>query len=505
MRSGLVALQLLLLLGISSGVAFAGSLSGPVVDEGLRVEVEDVVRLPATSLGAPRTRINLLRQSPDGTKRLFVNDLRGPLYVIDRGVVETYLNMRLLRPAMNTGPGISSGFVSFAFHPDFARNGLFYTVHTELPGEVAPNLGPAIPTDVVQHAVLTEWAADDPFANSFTGSSRELIRVAAVGFDHNLGEVAFSPSARRWQRDYGLLYVMAGEYTSVHSGEADQLQRLDTPYGAILRIDPLGGSFERDGVVYPYGIPRSNPFARDHDPDTLDEIFAFGTRNAHRIAWDPKHPRLAFVSDIGQANLEEINLLVRGANYGWPIREGTYALDVETDSQQVLPLPEDDDSLGLTYPVAQYDHEEGRAIAGGIVYRGSKRSELYGAFVFGDIVTGRLFYSRVEEMLCARRQSPDATATVAELHLTREGVETTLLDLVGEAQGAPSARADLRFGTDARGDVFLTTKRDGWVRRLALEAVQGELRRHAPPQRGRMRASNGRRPDFGICHERRER
>ena len=198
MRSGFYQWQFacaatIVLVGIGSRVAIAGALSGPVIDDGVTVGVDDIVQLPFTSARQPRTRINLLRESPDGTGRIFVNDLPGPLYVIRGDAVETYLDMRALRPAMNSGPGISSGFVSFAFHPDFASNGLFYTVHTEPPGAVPPNLGPAIAAPIVQHSIVTEWAADDPFANAFTSSSRELIRVAALGFDHNLGEVAFSP------------------------------------------------------------------------------------------------------------------------------------------------------------------------------------------------------------------------------------------------------------------------------------------------------------------------
>ncbi len=211
------------------------------------------------------------------------------------------------------------------------------------------------------------------------------------------------------------------------------------------------------------------------------------------------------MSDIGERNLEDVNLLRRGANYGWPEREGTYAINVEVDPNEVLPLPDDDASLGFTYPVAQYDHEEGRAIAGGAVYRGSRRSVLSETFVFGDIVTGRLFYAQVREMLCARRLTPETTAPVYELHITRDGTETNVLDLVREALGSPGIRrADLRFGTDARGDVYITTKQDGWVRRLALEDVQGGTRQPRLSRRGPRHGltRRGHAIGDGLCHRR---
>jgi glucose/arabinose dehydrogenase len=452
--------------------AIGGVLSGPVVDDGVETELEEIVQLPFTSTQQPRTRINLLREAPDGSGRLFVNDLRGPLYVIDAGVVLTYLDMQSLRPAMNAGPGIGSGFGSFAFHPEFASNGLFYTVHTETPGIVTPNFVAAVSTTVEQHTIVTEWAATDPAANAFAGSARELIRIAALGHDHSLGEVTFNPGAQPGEDDYGLLYIGAGDLSSVHELEPFQVQRLDTLYGCILRIDPLGTPFLRDGLTFDYGIPASNPFANDGDPDTLGEIYAYGTRNAHRIAWDPNGSGLALVSDIGEGNLEEINVLAPGANYGWPEREGTYALEVDVDTQQVLSLPLDDASFGFAYPAAQYDHEEGLAIAGGAVYRGTVVSPLFGSFLFGDIVTGRLFFADVSELVAADDDDPATTATVHELNLVRDGNSTALLALVRDAMSNPFiARTDLRFGTDASGDVYVTTKGDGWVRRVVLESA----------------------------------
>jgi len=231
----------------------------------------------------------------------------------------------------------------------------------------------------------------------------------------------------------------------------------------VLRIDPLGGS----GLPYSYGIPPGNPYANDGDPATLGEIYAYGFRNAHRIAWDAAGTGPPLVSDIGEDNVEEVDGLVAGANYGWPVREGTFALDASTDPGTVFELPDDDTDHGYTYPVAQYDHDEGSAIAGGFVYRAEPASPLYGKFVFGDIVNGRIFYADHAEMLAADDGDPSTTAKIHELWLRHRGARATLLDIARAELAQPTlARVDLRFATDQAGNLYVTTKQDGYIRRL---------------------------------------
>ena len=454
-------LVLVTTLFFSPGAAVAGSLTGPILDAGLRVEIEDAMQLPATSPAPPRARVNVLREAPDESDRIFVNDLRGPLYVLDDTTLHLYLDLSAELP-LKTSPNIGTGFASFALHPDFESNGLFYTVHTEAVGAVSPNLGPALPSPINQHSVLSEWWAVDPEANEFVGTRRELIRVAAISTNHNIGEIAFDPTTDCDDPDYGLLYIGSGDYGSVHAGEPDQLQRLDSVYGAVLRIDPLGDPFVRGGVLYDYGIPASNPFTGV--PGALGEIFAFGFRNAHRLSWD--RDGTLFVSDIGESQVEEVDLVMAGDNHGWPKREGSFAIDVETNPRVVFPLPPQD-PLPYRYPVAQYDHEEGRAIAGGFVYRGAAIPALRGRFVFGDIPTGRIFYADADALVMADDDEPDTTAQIYELGLRRDGAPVTLLSLVRSATGPPNVyRTDLRFGVDEDGELYVTTKQDGFIRRL---------------------------------------
>lgn len=443
-----------------------GGLTGPVLDQGLAAELVDVLQLPATAGSPPLARVGILRELPDGSGRLFVNDLRGPLYVIQGGSLQTYLDLRVLAPALDSS-GLQMGFVSFAFHPEFATNGLFYTAHTEAPGATPPNLEPAIPAAILHHAVVTEWQASDPAANVFSGAPRELMRIAAPHTYHNLGEIGFDPNLAPGHADYGLLYVAAGDFGSIELGEPGQLQRLDSVYGCLLRIDPLGGPFLRAGTLFPYGLPASNPFVSDGDPDTFGEIFAYGFRNPQNFHFDRGGAGTLFVAEIGQGNVEEVDLPAAGANHGWPEREGSFALDVTVDPETVLPLPGNDPSYGFSYPVAQYDHEDGIAIAGGLAVRRDVSSPLQGKFVFGDISSGRLFYTDVAEMLAADDGDPASMASVYTLHLLRDGSETTLLQVVRDALGNPGiGRTDLRFSTDASGRLFVTTKQDGFIREL---------------------------------------
>ena len=450
---------------------FSASTTNTILNGGITVEVEDLFQVNPGSAA----RINVLREVPDGSGRLFVNDLNGPLYAIDGAAVTTYMDFSTLFPELKTSPGLGSGFVSFAFHPEFSINGLFYTVHTEHVGSQLPNLGPAVATTIEQHSILMEWHATSPSANTFAGTSRELMRIASTHHFHNLGEIAFNPLAASGDPDFGLLYIGGGEYGSVTNEQPEQIQRLDTPFGTVMRIDPLGVPFTRGDMTYNYGIPSTNPFANDPDPKVLGEIYAYGFRNAHRIAWDAGGTDPGpYVSDIGQGNFEEVNRLVAGANYGWPLREGTFALDVSVDPETVFPLPADDSSFGFQYPVAQYDHDEGYAIAGGFVYRGSETNPLTGKFIFGDVVNGRIFYADAQEMLDADDGDPGTTAQVYELHLMHQGQSKTLNQIVSEFVGHEVGRVDLRFAMDNEGQIYVTTKQDGFIRKLKIDTATVE-------------------------------
>jgi Glucose / Sorbosone dehydrogenase len=466
----------------------------PIPKRGLRVEIKDVVRMPDTrglrgasedSMPAGWARLNFVRELPDG--RRFVNDLRGLLYVLDAQNRPTvYADTGAAFP-LGYYRGLVAGFVTFEFHPEFAANGLFYTIHTERatgnPGTlhfIPPGFAA---TDVTYHTVITEWQAASPSANVFKGSRRELLRVGHVVANpfHPLDELKFNPLARPGAPDYGLLYVGSGDWGFSNGGgpKADnpgQGQRTDTLLGAVLRVDPRSPSVSGGTRgIGNYTIPAINKFAADGDPKTFGEIYAYGFRNPHRLSWDPSDGTL-FVSDIGNSNIEEINIVREGNNHGWMQREGIFQSGYYVsggNGNQVYPLPPNvlDGTMkdGFTYPVAMYDHGEGLSVSAGVVYSG-RIPALKGKFIFGDIARGRVFAADVAALKAADDGIPSTVAGFEEIQLfvrdaTGTMTDVSLQQLVDKLMG-PRPRVDLQLSQAANGELYLTSRQDGMIRTL---------------------------------------
>ena len=202
----------------------SGQISDPISDAiqpGISVGIELVATLPDTTADVSdgrgtSTRINFFRETIAG--RRFVNDQRGVIYELDSSGNSTeYLNTRdTFTRDIYTG-SLASGLTSFDFHPDFANNGLFYTIHTETPvGSPTPDHIPATfnSSDVSFHQVVTEWAASSPSAGTFVGTRREILRVGSTGSNaiHPLGDASFNPTANVGDADYGILYVSGGDW-----------------------------------------------------------------------------------------------------------------------------------------------------------------------------------------------------------------------------------------------------------------------------------------------------
>ncbi len=452
----------LILLSVLTGGA--GIISAQLVDPiperiqpgGLVLPLEDWLQVPASGPAPKLARISVVKPAFDGSGRIFVADLRGPMHVIDGDRRELYTDVAQAFPDFIDEPQLGSGFHAFAFHPEFPTNGRFYTVHTEPGGSGDLDFGPVVDLEVTIESVVTEWITSDPTANTFSGSRREILRVGYPTDLHNFQEIAFNHFVDRTHEDYGLLYVCVGDGGAVNV-DPTLAHRLDSVYGTLLRIDPSG----TDSGNGQYGIPSTNPFVAQRADGTLGEIYAWGFRNPHRVCWDPAAPDRMFLADIGQANIEEINLVVKGGDYGWWAREGTFRLDPTVDDSVVWPLPPNDAEFGYQYPVAQYDHDEGFAVTLGFVYRGYQQPLLDGLLLFGDIVNGRVFYVEADELAAG---SP---ATIQELLFEHDGTAQSLLEIMGDT------RADLRFGLSEDGEIFLTTKRDGFIHRFTPSAENG--------------------------------
>jgi mono/diheme cytochrome c family protein len=418
----------------------------PIEMSDLIVEMEPFTTIPASSDVGQKTRICKLDIRPD-TKEIFVVDLRGKLYRITNGNPELYLDITKEMPRFIDKPGLATGFGSFAFHPEFAKNGLLYTTHVEAAGSAPADFAYNDSIKVMLQWVLSEWKTDGPAGFPFRGKSREMFRANMVHSFHGVQEVTFNPLAKKGDEDYGLLYIGIGDGSSVEFGFPFLAHSLDKIWGTIIRIDPSGIN-SRNGK---YGIPSSNPFAKSRNPDVLGEIYAYGFRNPHRISWTKDGRILS--SNIGHHNIESLNLIEPGNDYGWPIREGKFVMKL-VNMRRVYPLPPDDSAAHVAYPVAQYDHGEGNAISGGYEYWGKSIPQLDGKYLFGDIVNGRLFYVELSEIRQGRQ------AIIHEWKVAVDGQVKTLRELCG------AEKVDVRFGRDAQGELYILTKPDGKIYKL---------------------------------------
>ena len=427
--------------------ALKDPIAAPIPMSDLVAELELVAQIPPSSDVPPLTRITKLVAQPQSGS-LFVVDLRGKLYRLDGAKSEVYLDLSARRPNMLTRPGHASGFGSFAFHPDFMKNGLLYTVHTEFPGSAKADYDFPDSIKVVTQGVITEWKTKNPAAFPFEGESRELLRINMPSQIHGIQEITFDPFAKVGDEDYGLFYVGVGDGGSAENGFGFLCHSIERIWGTVLRIDPQGNNSANGH----YGIPATNPFAESTDPNVRKEIFAYGFRNPHRITWTMKHDMI--VTNVGHHNVEALYIVKAGDDCGWPVREGSFVIDPSQNMHNIYPLPADDARNHITYPIAEYDHGEGDAIAGGLEYGGSAVPDLKGKFLFGDIVRGRLFYIEMKDVK-AGQQTP-----IWEWRVALSGSIRTLKELTG------ADKVDERFGRDSKGEIYITTKPDGKIYRI---------------------------------------
>ncbi|HSL18822.1 MAG TPA: PQQ-dependent sugar dehydrogenase [Methylomirabilota bacterium] len=370
------------------------------------------------------------------TDRLVVTDQNGLLWAVDLATRSKRVLLDIRDSLVELGiggPGSfdERGLLGVALHPDFADNGLLYLYTSEpVAGEADFSTLPA-GVEADHQSVVREWRIPSPCEAAAVvdrGSGRELLRIDQPQFNHDGGTLTFGPD--------GLLYVSLGD-----GGRADDQGDGHAPdgngqtpgniLGTILRIDP-DGTGSANGS---YGVPPDNPFV---GADGVDEIWAWGLRNPFRISFDRVTGEL-YIADVGQNDIEEISLGEPGGNYGWRLKEGSFCFDANGDDDGFVyecepgSLPPD-----LIDPIAEYDHDEGLAVVGGFVYRGSAIPELQGHYVFGDYQapdrsTGRLF-------------ALDPAGEITELRIA--GQDSVGMFVLG-------------FGEDAAGELYVLANRDG--------------------------------------------
>lgn len=423
----------------------------------VRVALRPVV--PAGTLTAP---VWGTAAPGDSSGRLFVADQPGVLWAIDTasGGVAKFADFTSLLVGVGQLPNFGGyderGLLGFAFHPNYQSTGLLYT-YTSEPVTGTPDFpsSPPTGTDPDHQSVLREWKVPSPADLSAVvdpASSRVILRIDQPQFNHNGGALAFGPD--------GMLYISLGDGGNRddegpgHNPTIGNGQDLETPLGKILRIDVDGAG---QNYTPPYGIPQNNPFvpltgsaqlARDGGcaDGQCDEIFAYGLRNPFRMSFDPQGGAL-YAGDVGQDNVEEVDVIRSGGNYGWRYREGPFCFNPGGEATNGFVfrgngcVPK---GLRLTGPVAQYDHDEGTAIIGGFVYRGSAIRSLVGRYVFGDYAGkdghARLFYLPNKRVATGKklRKSGISALHIAELndHL-------------------------LGFARDAQGEIYVLTNATG--------------------------------------------
>jgi mono/diheme cytochrome c family protein len=186
----------------------------------LVIELKEFVQIPPSGDQNPLTRITKLTHQPN-TDKLFVVDLRGKLYYLNGNKPEVYFDIVKEKPKFIHTPGLATGFGSFAFHPEFAKNGLLYTSHTEPPNSATADFNFSDSIKVTLQWVLTEWKTQSPSAMPFTGAGRELLRVDVESQIHGMQELAFNPFAKPGDKDYGLLYFGIGDGGSAEHGHPE--------------------------------------------------------------------------------------------------------------------------------------------------------------------------------------------------------------------------------------------------------------------------------------------
>jgi glucose/arabinose dehydrogenase len=294
-----------------------------------------------------------LTHAGDSSNRCFVMSQAGRIYVFpnspDAELAKVYLD--ITDRVQDFRRDSEEGLLGLAFHPNYRSNGQFYVCYSS--------------SKEPRTSIISQFrvSGDDP-GRADPASERVIMKIPQPFSNHNGGSIAFGHD--------GYLYIALGD----GGGRNDPLghgQNLGTLMGSLLRIDVDRQSEERG-----YAIPADNPFVSR--TGACPEIYAYGFRNIWRLSVDRKTGDI-WAPDVGQDFWEEINLVQAGGNYGWSVREGAHLFSSAATTAKDQPLP----------PVWEYDHQLGKSITGGFVYRGTRLPELEGMYVYADFISGRIW------------------------------------------------------------------------------------------------------------------
>jgi len=374
---------------------------------------------------------------PQETNRLFILEKTGNIIVITNLAAPT----RTVFMSLSVMSDSESGLIGLAFHPGYATNGYFFVFSSR---DLNPPNGD-------RHQVISRFQATPPSANvALTNTELTLISQSDNAGNHNGGDLHFGPD--------GYLYASVGDEGAQYNGSFNAQVITNNFFSAILRLDVD----KRPGNLLPnphpasstnYFIPVDNPFVgvTNFNGHTFSatsvrtEFYTIGFRNPWRFNFDPATGWL-YVGDVGQDLYEEVDVMPKGGNGGWSYYEGLHVASQLYPGQPGI-LPTNNAPPGLIFPIQEYPHSgtagyTGNSVIGGVVYRGSRISQLYGAYVFSDNGSGNIWILRYE------------------------GSNTVPFQQIATGAGPSS------FGIDPRnGDVLLAQLNNGQIGRLDYNAT----------------------------------
>lgn len=317
----------------------------------------------------------LLTHAGDRSGRIFFPTQHGVIHLLENGkeTPKTSVFLDISSKVSYDDKTNEEGFLGLAFHPRFAQNGEFFVYYTNRAKK--------------HQNVVARYKVDRSNPGKAIPESEEILLVLDKPFwNHDGGTIAFGPD--------GYLYIAIGD-GGLANDPFGNGQKLSTLLGKILRID-----VDHKSAELPYAIPADNPFVGREG--ARGEIWAYGLRNVWRMAFDRATDKL-WAGDVGQDIWEEIDIIKKGGNYGWNVREGFHPF-VRKGGK---PPKDDNKRTDLIDPIWDYHHDLGKSITGGFVYRGKQIPELVGSYLYADYVSGKMWALRVEDQkVVANREIP---------------------------------------------------------------------------------------------------